>query len=273
MRNKWIVILALILLAALIPGTVSASSVFEHQHTTVPAGQTVDDVYIVGGDADIRGHVQGIVVVVNGNAVLADTAVVDGMVLVLGGQVTQSPGAVIGDDVYSLSLDSGTQNSLLLGSGLVLGVWLLQLGGSLLLILLPTVFGLALRKRLESFVGRFAIKQTGRMLYIGFFTGLLLLAISILLLLSIVGIPFILIVLLIGCIPLIPGMAVIGYRIGDSLKLAAHLPDWQKILLGSLVAAAFCNIPVLGWLWQLFISLLSLGICVQWIMQIFRQRA
>ncbi|MNB97917.1 hypothetical protein D3C81_682630 [compost metagenome] len=273
MRNKWIVIIALTLLIAFIPGTVSAKSLFEHQHTTVPAGQTVDDVYIVGGDADIRGHVKGIVVVVNGNALLADTAVVDGMVLVLGGEVTQSPGAVIGDDVYGLSLDSDTQNSLLLGSGLVLGVWLVQLGGSLLLILLPTLFGIALRNRVKSFLDRFPGKQMGRTLYIGFFTGLLLLALSILLMLSVFGIPLVPVVLLIACIPLIPGVAAIGYRIGDSFKPAEHLPDWQKILIGSLIAAAFCNVPVLGWLWQLFISLLSLGICVQWVSQTARKRS
>jgi len=32
-------------------------------------------------------------------------------------------------------------------------------------------------------------------------------------------------------------------------------------------------VPVLGWLWQLFISLLSLGICVQWVSQTARKRS
>ncbi|WP_219837016.1 hypothetical protein [Paenibacillus sp. R14(2021)] len=243
----------------------SAKSIFEHQNTIVPAGQTVDDVYVVGGDADISGQVQGIVVVINGNLHLGSTAKISGVIVVIGGKVDQDPGAVLGDDIYDISLDNATQNSLLIGGGLVLSLWVLQLAGSLLMVLVPVLIRVLSKKKMIAFTERYQRESMGRLLYAGFLSGLVIAALSALLLVTVIGIPILVLILLALLIALAIGITVISYRIGDRIKGSEQMPDWLKVLIGASMLTAFSSIPLIGWMLLLVAGLLSLGICTQWI--------
>ncbi|GMK43953.1 hypothetical protein PghCCS26_10800 [Paenibacillus glycanilyticus] len=249
----------------LVPGVASASSIFEHQNTTVPVEQTVDDVYVVGGDADVLGHVKGVIVVINGSLHIGSTAKIDGVVVVIGGEVNQVPGAVLGDDLYDISLDNATQNSLLLGSGIVAGLWVVQLAASLLLILVPVLIRLLGKKKIASFTERFQSVPTGRLLSAGFLSGIAIAALSLLLLVTVVGIPVLILVLIAAIIAVALGLTVISYWIGDRIKWSESRPDWLKVLIGAALLAAFSNIPIIGWLLFLVVAMFSLGICTLWI--------
>ncbi|MBD3919174.1 hypothetical protein H8B09_10445 [Paenibacillus sp. PR3] len=256
-------ILLLFLLAT--PAHTSAASVFEHQNTVIPADQTVDDVYVVGGDTEIEGHVAGIVVVINGNLHLANTARIDGMIVVVGGTVDQEPGVIIGDDVYNLSLDGPTQTSLLIGGGLTVGLWIIQLGIVILLILIPTLIGLLGSKKMTIFINRFSAASWGRLLYIGILSGLALAAISALLVITIIGIPILIVVLLGFLVSVCIGLTVISYRVGELIRPSEGKPVWFKVMMGSILIAAVISIPIIGWIVLLLIALLSLGVCVDWL--------
>ncbi|MBM7569023.1 hypothetical protein [Paenibacillus sacheonensis] len=249
----------------LIPGMASAKSLFEHQNTTVPAGQSVDDVYVVGGDADILGQVQGIVVVINGNLHLGSTARVTGVIVVIGGKVDQDPGAALGDDIYDISLDNATQNSFLIGGGLVLSLWVLQLAGNLLMVLVPVLIRVLGKKKIIAFTERYQHESLGRLLYAGFLSGLVIAALSALLLVTVIGIPILVLILLALLVALAMGMTVISYRIGDMIKGSERMPDWVKVLIGASMLTAFSSIPLIGWILLLVVGFVSLGICTQWI--------
>lgn len=264
--KKMLVPLFAMLILLLSPHMASAKSLFEHQNTIVPEGQTVDDVYVVGGDANIQGHVKGIVVVVNGHLQLAGTAQVEGLIVVIGGEVKQESGAVLGDDLYNFSLDSATQNSLLLGGGLVLGLWILQLAGSLLLVLIPVLICVLGRQKAAAFMKRYGSEPLGKLLNQGFWSGLILAALSVLLLVTIIGIPLLVLVLLVLIVALFIGVTVLSARIGEWLPLNERRADWFKVLTGAALITAFANIPVLGWMVLGVVILLSLGVCTQWLM-------
>ncbi|PWW04735.1 hypothetical protein DFQ01_10616 [Paenibacillus cellulosilyticus] len=273
MRRMTCYISSLILvMMLLIPGTASAASLFEHQDTVVPSEQTVDDVYVVGGDAEIQGHVTGIIVVVNGNLHLTNTARVEGMIVVVGGTVDQESGAFLGDDLYNLSLDDATQNSLLIGGGLMALMWVLQLGGSLILILIPVLIRVIGREKTREFIERFSVRAWGRLLFTGFLIGVALTAISALLLVSIVGIPLIIVVLIAIAIATLAGITVISYHVGNQVQGVADKPDWIKIMVGSIVIAAVANIPIVGWCVLLIVILVALGISLDWLGGKFRRK-
>ncbi|WP_379160875.1 hypothetical protein [Paenibacillus sp. sgz5001063] len=248
----------------------SAKSIFEHQNTSVPIGQTVDDVYVVGGNAEIFGQVTGVAVVVNGDLHLGNTADIKGLVVVIGGRVKQDPGAVLGDDIYNISLDNSTQNSLLIGGGIALGAWVLQLAAGLLMILIPVLFRIAGKQKIAAFTDRYPLASLTRLLLIGFFGTLILAALSALLLVTVIGIPFIILLLLLMLITLAFGTTVVSFRIGELFHGDKPLSDWMKVLVGAAILTAFVNIPFVGFILFLLLLMISVGISVQWI---FRKKA
>ena len=258
-------LIIMLLSMLLIPEVTSAKSIFEHQNTTIPSGQTVNDVYVVGGDAEVQGHVTGIVVVINGNLHLTSTSNVEGLVLVVGGTVQQDSGAIVEDDVYDISLDNETQNSLLIGGGLILGIWVLQLAGSLLMILIPVLIRVVGKQKSAAFIDRHQPESMGRLLYTGLLSGLILAAISVLLMVTVIGIPLLIIVVIALVLAFAMGMTVVSYRLGERFQWAQHRSDWLKTLAGAAIIAAFANIPFLGWIVLVVVMILSLGICTQWI--------
>lgn len=262
----------LMLLMLFIPNVASARSIFEHQNTTVPAGQTVDDVYVVGGDAEVLGQVDGVLVIANGNLHLGSKANIKGVIVVIGGHVSQDPGAVLGDDIYNISLDTATQNSLLIGSGLVMGLWVLQLALSLLMILIPVLIRIIGKHKMADFTDHYKQASIGRLLYIGFLSALIIAALSALLLVTVIGIPVLVLILLVIIVALALGITLISYRIGEMFHGPAQLSDWMKVLVGAAILTAFVNIPIIGWIFFILILLLSLGIGTQWISRIRKRK-
>ncbi|OKQ00363.1 hypothetical protein A3849_01300 [Paenibacillus sp. P46E] len=253
----------------LIPGMASARGIFEHQNISVPVGQTVDDVYVVGGNAEIFGQVTGVTVVVNGDLHLGRTADIKGLVVVIGGLVKQDQGAVLGDDIYNISLDTSTQNSLLIGGGIALGLWVLQLAASLLMVLIPILLRLAGKQKIAAFTDRYPLSSVRRLLVIGFLGTLILAALSALLLVTVIGIPVIILLLLMMVIALAFGSTVVSFRIGELFHGAGQMSDWMKVLVGAAILTAFVNIPFVGFILFVLLLMISIGICVQWI---FRKR-
>jgi hypothetical protein len=73
-----------------------AKSVFTGDHT-VEAGETVDDVVVVGGDLHVRGTVTGDAVVVGGELVLEESGLIEGDATVTGGSIVENGGRIRGE--------------------------------------------------------------------------------------------------------------------------------------------------------------------------------
>lgn len=247
------------------PQGVSARSLFEHSATTVPAGQTVNDLYVVGGDADIFGHAAGAVVIVNGNLHLAATARVDGAIVVIGGRITQDQGAVTGDNIYNFTLDTGTQNSLLIGGGMIAGLWLIQLAASLLLIVIPLLFYLVGGRKAKAWVMQQPILSWRKQLYLGALGSVILIAFSLLCIVTLVGIPLLLIVCVIMLAAFIMGLTSFSYLIGGCIQDKWVPKEWVRLVIGASLIVAIMNIPFIGWLMWIIIMVLSLGTFTQWL--------
>src|SRR5262245_24283433 len=90
----------LVLLALLAPTVAlaqdsSADRVTFGSDVVVRAGETVNDVVTMGGDAGISGTVMGDVVTMGGDVSLEDGAVVEGEVVSMGGDISVDEGAVL----------------------------------------------------------------------------------------------------------------------------------------------------------------------------------
>jgi hypothetical protein len=247
-----------------IPSTIMAKGFFEHQDTVISENQTVNDVIVVGGDATISGNVENSVIVFNGNAMIKSTAHIKGMVLVIGGTIVQAPGAVIQDAIIGISLDNSTKNSLLIGSGLLVSIWILQFIVSLLLIGLPILLAFLMRQRMHPFI-QLVKDASGRAIGIGFFSSLLVLAISILLIITIVGIPVVLIILLLIALSALLGITVLSLIIGEKIQtIIPRKQVWVTTGIGATVIVSFMNIPIIGILIILGVMWLSLGMTTMW---------
>jgi hypothetical protein len=273
LARKAMVMIALSFMLYLnLPSTTLAKGFFEHQDTVISVSQTVNEVVVVGGDATVSGNVENNVIVVNGDAIIKSTAHIKGMVLVIGGKITQDTGAVIEDDIIGISLDNSTKNSLLIGSGLLVSVWILQFLISLLLIALPMLLVFLLKQRLNPFV-QLVRSKSGLALGVGFFSSLLAIAISILLIITFIGIPLILIILLLIALSVFLGITALSLILGEQIKLMLPRKQvWFTTGLGATVIVSLLNIPIVGIILMLGIIWLSLGIITMWVFGIVKRK-
>ncbi|MDQ0497062.1 hypothetical protein [Paenibacillus brasilensis] len=254
-----------------VPANAMAKGIFEHQNTTVPVNQTTDDVVVVGGDATILGTVKNSVIVFNGDLDLKASAKINGFVVVVGGQVLQEPGSFIRDEIINLSFDHATLNSLMIGGGLVIGTWLLQLAVSVLLVILPVIAVFLSKGRIHLFVER-ARRTPGHFIYIGFFSTLILVALSVLLLITVIGIPIALLIMLFVGLASVFGLAVLSMLVGERIQVAMGRSDWSIALTGSIVLVSLLNVPFVGGLLLLGIVIFSTGVMTLWILEKLKRK-
>lgn len=255
-----------------VPTNAMAKGIFEHQNTIVPVNQTVNDVVVVGGDATILGTVKDSVIVFNGNLDLKASAKINGFVVVVGGHVQQEQGAFIKDEIINLSFDHATINSLMTGGGLVIGTWLLQLAASVLLVILPVLTVFLSKGRIHPFVER-ARKSPGYLLYIGFFSTLLLIALSVLLFVTIIGIPIAMFIFLLAGLASVFGLATLSMIIGERIQGTFGRPDWLIALTGSIILVSLLNVPLIGGLLFIGIVVFSTGVMTLWVLEKGRRKA
>lgn len=250
---------------AIVPQSTFAASLFEHQDTTIPANQAVEDVVVIGGDVTVAGTVDNAVVVVNGDVRFEPTAVVKGAVVVIGGKLRQEEGATVTSDIVNIAFDDATSNSLIIGAGLVIGIGALKLSASIVMIALPALLVALGKRRTIAFADRYRNAPKGKLLAAGFFAAVLLVAASIMLLLTIVGIPLILLVAIVFAASLALGLAVVGLAIGDQIRFASGRPEWVKCAIGAVIPISMMNVPIIGLFLFIALALFSLGVATSWI--------
>lgn len=193
----------------------------------VAAGDHLDALFVVGGDARISGDVKSIVVVggrvtlsgataeslivVDGSADLQAGTTVLGDVRTLNGTVTQESGALVRGSTKTLDADLAALGVLLIPAFILL---FLGLGlAAIVAALLVAAFGARQVRVAESVIGR----QPGQVLVAGIAGAVALPLVAILLILTVVGAPIGFVMLLI----LLPAMAVLAWIVA-----AIWIGDW-----------------------------------------------
>lgn len=268
MRNKLIFTFLIGILYLFCSSSVFAAdgNVITRHDTVVPEKQMVENVVVIGGSSTIYGSVRDAVIVLNGDLDIKQTARITGVVIVVGGKINQEPGAQLTDNILNITFDEATANSLLIGSAMLIGFWLLQFMLSLFLIVLPVVTTVVARNRLQPFL-TIVIGSPIRILVIGMVASLIILALAVLLSLTLIGIPIVVLLLLLTLLTCFLGLTVISQCIGNWIAESTGKPTWLTVSIGAAVIAAGVNIPFVGWILLAGIVWLSMGMVTLWLFE------
>lgn len=238
------------------------------------------DVVVFGGNLDLAGEAGRDVTVFGGNVTLQPTAVVDGNLITSGGFTDQKPGAVVRG---STSRGTGSRTFPYTGN------WFLSFpaafGGGILGALAGLAFGLirtivyalalaalgaltvvfmpAQTKQVSDTAQTYAMPSMG----VGCLTSFVAVTLGILLLVTICGIPFGVLLLLALVIAWLFGWIALGRLIGEKLLEAIKVRETLRVpivavVVGIIVLTIVSYVPIIGWLVGLFIGLLGLGAVV-----------
>jgi hypothetical protein len=197
----------------------------------VPAGDSIDTLVVVGGDARISGSVSHVVMVrgaatltgatvgtltvVNGTADLQAGTTVTGAVRTLNGTVTQQPGSVVQGSVRTLDADAA---AILAAFGLLLIPALILLFlGMCLAMLAAALFVATFAARQVRGAGALIRREPGPVLLSGVIASVALPALAILLIATVVGAPIGLALLFV----LLPAAAFLAWIVA-----AIWIGDW-----------------------------------------------
>ncbi|MGG1291641.1 hypothetical protein ABE218_09815 [Bacillus smithii] len=246
------------------PALAADKLIIDKKEVIVPEKEKVENVVVLGNDAEISGHVKVGVIVVNGDLTMNKTAVVGGPVIVIGGHVHQEKGARISEHLITVNLNDPMQNSFIFGGFLYLFTWGIRLAFSIILVIGTVLLGIILKRRTFSHE-ELLMKRPGKTLIIGFMASLALTTLCTLLALTIIGIPVALLVFVASALSFFIGLLVFSKELGKQLKFMDGKPEWLKLLFGSALAVSMINFPVVGSVCLLLLIWFSLGIAMTWL--------
>ncbi|BCU82826.1 hypothetical protein JIR001_26090 [Polycladomyces abyssicola] len=238
-------------------------TMFSHQTVDIPEHKTIDHVVEIGGDVNLAGSVHEIIVI-GGDLHIKKTAHVRDLVFVIGGSVTQEPGAKVTDEIISFAFDHQIANSILIAGTFLLGLWFFQISITLLLFVLPIGTAILAKHRIDPFMTRIRF-ELKRMILIGIVTSIMLIAIAFLLTISIIGIPLLIVLYLLLLIFSIISLTAISLIIGEQIPLSVGQERWLTAAIGSAIVTSLINFPILGWFLLLGLHWLSLGLMICWL--------
>ncbi|MFV9510228.1 hypothetical protein [Tepidibacillus sp. LV47] len=252
-----------ILMTTSFPVHAANQNIIDNNQTNIAKDQSVENVVVIGNDLVIEGTVKDAVIVINGDLTVKQTAQIQGVVVVLGGGIQEEQGAKITDNVLNLSFRHEVLNSLLLGLSVIIGIWIAKFGLSILLILLLFLTVLLAKKRLKPIQDQIA-KSPKRLIFIGIAASILLFAVSILLTITVIGIPIVMILLAIILGFLVLSLATLSKMVGAYL-LRNKEDHWKIPLVGAITLVAGINFPFFGGVLFLILVWISMGIMTLWI--------
>lgn len=267
-NRKWLLSLLMLFLMLFLtvkPAFAMEKNIFNEKNTVMPANEKVDNIIVFGHDVDIKGKVDTSAIVLNGNLKISKTAKINGLVLVIDGNVVQEPGSYVKENILAFKFKNDTVNHLLLGAVLLFSSWLLRFIISVGLVLLSFLIGLLIKNKGKPSMQTLK-QQTGKLLLAGAISWVAFMGISILLILTVFGIPIAIILLIMPFLAFLYGMSIISQYLGERLISNEQTADWIKIFAGSFLLTAIFNFPFFGLLILLFVFWLSTGLMILWLM-------
>ena len=244
----------------------------------VEEGTEACEVSVIGGNLEILGHVTGDVAVFGGNVHLGSDAEVDGDVVAFGGEVTKDDGAEIHGEQLSLGGSGAgmaskgakawkkfntphSEHSTSSRLSWKLPNLLLQFAVYFGLSFLFLMFAPARMKQIEGELKRDPVKCG----VAGLLGGIALLPMSVFLAVTIIGIPFVLVLWLVVALGTAMGFSSVAAEIGTRLPVLKPSRKTQAavLALGIGVLLLVEMIPYLGPLVLMVVALVSLGAVIR----------
>jgi hypothetical protein len=239
-------------------------------NVTVEEDQEVDDAVAYGGSLLIKGRVRNDAVAFGGNVQLGPHAVVGGDAVAFGGNVEREPGAKVRGQTLSFGGKSGglsavgasekkTRSDRHSGSGIF---WLLiQFAIYFALGFVFIMFAPRPMKQLESEIRRDPL----RCALTGLLGALAIAGLAVLLTITVIGIPFTLVLIVVTAVGIAMGYSAVASEVGTRLPvLRANRKTQAAVLaLGILVLLVLQLIPVLGKLVLAAVTFVALGATIR----------
>lgn len=238
-------------------------------------------VAVFGGNFDLAGHVQRDVTMFGGIVTLSPTAVIDRDVAVIGGQVDQKEGAIVRGRItrneafrpgigpvppvppIAPALNGNAAGNIWLGALIGFGKWLvyaiaLAALGALVVVFMPK----QTRQVIETSQAH-AMPSVG----VGCLTTFGAITLSILLIITLCGIPFSVILLFVFAIAGAFGWIALGWLAGEKILHSLKVREsWSvpvvAVIVGIFMLSVIGAVPVIGWLVGAFLGCLGLGAVV-----------
>lgn len=233
-------------------------------------GKVKEGVVSFGGEVTISGEVGDVVLGFGSNITLKSTAVVQGDVFILGGELTKEPGCTIeGDTVYFRGFEDlskffseswkGAFIPFLIAIKLI-SVFITFLLALLITALFPRQIAFASNQIRKSF---WPVVGTGLLSIIIYIS---LIIFSALLSLVLIGIPILLSLIIIGLIIKIFGRVVLFHFFGESLINAfgkTKVSPFPAVVVGLVIVSFISFIPILGGLFTFCLSIIGWGVIIR----------
>lgn len=238
--------------------------VLSGQDAYVPENTQVENVVVFGANARISGQVRGDVVSIGGSVFLNSTAVVDGTAVAIGGKVEISEGARVYGEQVSIGLSSLGQLWPKIGS-LGFHGWRssFALGRLLLVVFIGWIVYWLFPRQVEQTASVLNTDPAKASLF-GLLSYLAIIPLTILLVITLLGIPLVPILWLLVLIARLLGQVALGLLAGRWLApyLKLEVADMALALLGLVVLALISFLPVIGGLASLFYGIVGFGAAV-----------
>lgn len=264
-RKLVLSLMMMFLMAFLLVKPVSAmdKNILNEKKTVMPAYEKVDNIIVVGHDIDIKGKVDFSAIVINGNLKISKSAKINGIVIVINGDVNQEKGSYVKENILALKFKNDTINHLLIGVALFLTNWILRFVFSVGLVLLTVLVGLLLKNSGEQRIRIFK-QQIGKVFLVGAIASFVLLAIILLLIITIFGIPIAIILAIPPLIAFLIGLSIFSQYFGEKMLSGGYTTRWITIFAGSFLLISIFNFPFFGAIVLLCVFWLSNGLMILW---------
>jgi hypothetical protein len=234
----------------------------------VPYGTTAKSVVSIGGSVSIAGEVIEDVVSIGGNVWLKPSARVHGDVSAIGGIVRKEPGAKVAGEITEVTMPQPLTNVSALSTQYAPSVvYIASVFAALLSFLGILAIGVAAGLLFPRRVGWVSVaveRHPFKAFWWGLLWIILIVPICALLLVSIIGIPLIIVEILAYGVALVLGYVaasqVIGKKLLSSFK-RYNQPMVTEIIWGIVILSLINLVPVLGAVVAAIVSVMAIGAC------------
>ncbi len=247
------------------------TNLIQFKETIIHDYQKVEGILVIGNGLTVEGTVNTAVIVINGDLHIQKTAIIKGPILVIGGVAEQQQGAKIGEHLLALQFNDATQNSFLFAGALFLGMWIIRIMTVLSIGIFTILTGILMKQRMES-MSTPVTSEWGRLLVTGAFASIALGAISVLLTISVIGIPIVIVLLVLSLLSLLIGMCMLSDVIAKKVKGLEDGPWWKKLTIGCAILLSFMSLPLIGGFVILLTLWLSFGVSIKWLVDRRKKR-
>lgn len=250
---------------------VRSEVLIRHAGTTIPPGQIVENVLILGHNVTVAGDVSQILVVLDGDVHLTRTSLT-GIVVDLGGKIYQEQGARV-NSMYQVKLHTPFWNGTLFGGMFSLLLWAALLIVEMCIVILSLLINYVLRNHLSEPL-RLLEQSVRRAGLTGGLLSIAVLAIGALGAVTIIGLPIAGLLLVLYLIAGVVGVSLITYWVGTlALRYSPRTyPLWQSTLIGAGLLMSASSIPYIGLLLFLIAWIVGIGTLTLWWRNLWKSR-